>query len=213
MSSTIAAPKGTPAAVASAAKVASEKLAGVIQSAGAASGAAYATAYGADVTPASVKLAKRAADELAGLSKSKGGARADVLAVLATLADRPAREVTPAAFVAAARVRMDENARAVKDRRDRKRALADTVNDSAATISQRAAALDVLAGMDAADSDAKGKQLLATFAAHVDKLAAHGIPADVLAELVATRYGVELSVNYPAAVPADVATIGTPAAA
>lgn len=207
MSLTNVVPDGITAAVASAAKVASEKLAGVIQSAGAASGAAYVTAYGADVTPASVKLAKRAADELAGLNKSKGGARADVLAVLATLADYPAAKVTPDVFVAAARARMDANAADVKARRERKRELADTMNASHATISQRAAALEVLSGMDAADADAKGKQLLATFATHVDKLASHGIPADVLAQLVATRYGVELTIGYPAAVPADAVTV------
>jgi hypothetical protein len=201
---TPAAPNGD-AKRAAAATVASERLKDALTAATSARVGVIVKRYGADATPAAVSLAKRAADELSGATKSRGGQRARVLAVL----DAVPADVTPtdAVMVAAALAVLDHEATAARERRDRKRALADTINDSAAPLATRAAALDVLAGMDDADADAKRATVTRRVADVLAAAVNTGIPADTLADMLANAYGVSVAVSYPAAVPADAVTV------
>lgn len=137
---------------AAAAAAAAERLGAALKSSAAAGVSVLVAEYGADVTPAAVRLAKRAADEAAGLSKSRGGNRAAVLAVLAAVGDALP---TDAVCVAAARATLDAEAKRKRDRTAHKRALADILNDSAQPLDRRAAALETLSGMDATDEEAK----------------------------------------------------------
>lgn len=207
MSKTITVPEGVTPAMHAAATAASEKLAASLKAADAARDGKLVRAYGADVTPAAVRLAKRAADELSGASKSRGGARANVLAVAEAVRAHEAAEVSDKLFVAAAAARMAELAAAAKERRDRKRELADTVNDAGSSLAARSAALEVLAGMEDADARAKLDAKLKRFGAAIIGCRDAGATADVLADMIAAAYGVKLEVSYPAAVPADAATV------
>lgn len=202
---TVATPEGVPAARAAAATDAATKLAATLAASVTARDAIITKHYGDGVTPAAIRLARRAADELSGASKSRGGARADVLAVLDTLAG--VDKLDARAFALAAAARLAANAADVKSRRDRKRALTDTINDAAASLVTRAAALDVLAGMDDADADAKRAAVTRRVADVLAAAVSAGIPADTLADMLATAYGVNVAVSYPAAVPADAVTV------
>jgi hypothetical protein len=146
-------PADTTVSRAAAAVIASERLSEALTGAKGASDAVIVARYGADVDSVAVRLAKRAADELSGATKSRGGMRADVLAVLDTLANVDA--LTDSAFVASARARLDANAADKRARRERKQGLADILNDSSATMESRAGALSALVGMDDADLAAK----------------------------------------------------------
>lgn len=190
---------------AAAATVASEKLAEALAAATSARNGVIVKRYGADVTPAAVSLAKRAADEMSGAAKSRGGARARVLAVVAAISDDI--DVTDATVVAAALSVLADEARAAKERRDRKRTLADAVNDASSSLTARAAALDVLAGMDEADADAKRATVRKRVAEVLAASVTAGLAADDVARMLADAYGVAVSVDYPAAVPADAKTV------
>jgi hypothetical protein len=190
---------------AAAATVASEKLAAALAAAKGARDGVIVKRYGADVTPAAVALAKRAADEMSGASKSRGGARARVLAVVAGIADDVV--VTDAVVVAAALSVLAAHAKSEQERRDRKRALTDAVNDASSSLTARAAALDVLAGMDDADADAKRATVRRRVADVLAASVAAGLAADDVARMLADAYGVGVSVDYPAAVPADAETL------
>lgn len=203
-SDTIAAPAGDTKRAA-AATVASEKLAAALTAAKGARDGVIVKRYGSDVTPAAVTLAKRAADEISGASKSRGGARARVLAVVAAIADDI--DVTDAVMVAAALGVLAADAADAQARRDRKRALADAVNDASSSLSARSAALDVLAGMDDADADAKRANVRRRVADVLAASVTAGIAADDVARMLADAYGVGVSVDYPAAVPADAQTV------
>lgn len=183
-------PADTTVTHAAAAVLASERLAEALAAATSAGNAVLIKRYGADIDPAAVKLAKRAADEMSGGTKSRGGARADVLAVLATLAD--VDTITDRTFVAAARARLDELAADKRARTEHKKELAAKVNDKSATIESRTGALEVLAGMDAADSAVKSAAIVtrlngAIMAARVDGMS----EVDMLA-LVAAAFKVAL---------------------
>ena len=122
-----------------AARRAAEQLADALDSVKHAGDNVIVARYGADIDLSAVRLAKRAADELAGNTKSRGGARADVLAVLDALTSVDA--LTDATFVAAARARLDANAADKRARRDRKQALAAQVNDKSASVAARRIAI------------------------------------------------------------------------
>jgi hypothetical protein len=183
---TVVVPDGITAARAAAATLASERITATLTASKSAAGNVIVKTWGADTTPAALRLAKRAADEISGASKSRGGARADVLAVV-NMVEGDA--FTPAAVVAAALARLADNAKAVADRRARKQGLADAVNDGSLGIRARQSALSVLAGMDDADADAKrlaaGKRLADALAAAV--LA--GVPLDTVATMTGDAYG------------------------
>lgn len=202
---TIATPADVTTARAAAAASAAERLADALTTASAARVGVIVKRYGADATPAAVTLAKRAADEMSGATKSRGGQRARVLAVL----DAVPADVTPtdAVMVAAALAVLDREATAARERRERKRALADAVNDASASIQSRAAALDVLASMDAADADAKRDAVRRRIADVLAASVSAGIAADDVARMLADAYGVAVAVEYPAAVPADAETV------
>lgn len=200
-----ATPDGVPAARAAAATDAATKLAATLTASITARDAIIIKHYGDGVTPAAVRLAKRAADELSGARKSRGGARADVLAVLETLTGVDTLDAR--AFALAAAARLAANAADVKSRRERKRALADQHNDSSLPLATRAAALEVLAGMDDEDNKAKGAAVTRRVADALAAAVAAGIPAQAVADMLADAYGVNVAVSYPAAVPADAATV------
>lgn len=201
----IAAPDGVPAKRAAAAAAAAEALAATLAASNTARDTVIVKHYGDGVTPAAVRLAKRAADELSGAAKSRGGARADVLAVLDTLAGVDTLDAR--AFTLAAAARLAVNAADVKSRRDRKRTLADQRNDASLPIEARHNALEVLAGMDDEDNKVKRAAVMQRMTAVFESAAKLGIPADTIADTLATAYGVNVSVSYPAAVPADAATV------
>jgi len=198
MSHTIAVPNGITAATAAAATKASEAIAATLAAAGNASAAAITAAYGADVTPAAVRLAKRAADELSGAAKSRGGARADVLAVRDAIADTLSTQsgvkLTDALLVAAASNRLAALAAAKRERTERKQQLAATLKDSGATLAARTAALEVLAGMDDADRDAAVLAATSRFDAALAAAVASGVPLDHIYESVAKLHNAPITV-------------------
>lgn len=178
----------TPAAVISAATAASERLSHTLDAAKGAGNAVIVSAYGADIDMAAVRLAKRAADELAGSAKSRGGARADVLAVVAYAVK--AKAYGELVFVAGARVRLDANAAAAKARLDTKRALAAKVNDNTATLDERAAALGVLVGMDDADAAAKHLAAGKSLSDAIDRAKAAGVTRDSMLAMIEDAFEV-----------------------
>ncbi len=202
---TVATPAGVTTARAAAASDAATKLAATLAASVTARDAVIVKNYGDGVTPAAIRLAKRAADELSGANKSRGGARADVLAVLDTLAGVDTLDAR--AFALAAAARLAANAADQAARRERKRALADQHNDSNLPLATRAAALEVLAGMDDEDNQAKSAAVTRRVADVFAAAVAAGIPARAIADMLATAYGVNVAVSYPAAVSADVATV------
>lgn len=168
-----------------------ESFTATIKSASLAGLTVYTSTYGADVKPAAVKLALRAAREASGEeSKSKGGARADVIAVLATVDTAPVfgTDAAPRVYLAAATARLAELAAAKRARTARKSALADTVNSAAASAEQRHAALDVLTGMDDADKGAKRAALIARLAAVVESAREGGLSQEDCMAIIETAY-------------------------
>lgn len=156
-----------------AATLAVETLAAFVKSLDAQAVKSTAAAFDVDgATPAAVRLAHRAAREAAGLNaKSKGGARADVLAVLALV---PADTLpTAPVLVAAAVNRMRAEAQRVADRRAEKKRLAEQATDAQSTAAARTAANETLAGMQAQD----------------DAAAANALATRVLATLTAAKNG------------------------
>jgi hypothetical protein len=207
-----AVPKGMTAARHSIVLATVATLADTLTAFGAASDK-LAAKHGAGVTPAAVRLAKRAADVYSDddkREKLRGGARADVLAVLAKLSDTPGDiadgdRYSARSFALAAAARLASNSAAAAARQKTKRALAKQVNDAKSSPAARSNALDVLAGMDGADNDAKRAAVTKRFGDVLEAALKLGIPADVLASNLAAAYGVTVAVDYPAAVvtPAD----------
>lgn len=183
-------PEGITAARAAAAVLASEVMASALLTAKGAAEAAMVKHFGADITSAAVRLAKRAADELAGTTKSRGGARADVLAVLATVEGIDDDTLTAKVFVAAARARLDANAAYKRDRASQKSALAKVVNDSSASLDERAAALGQLDGMETADNDAKRYEAVKSLSASLDRAIAAGATLEVVLAMVESAFEV-----------------------
>lgn len=179
---TVAVPAGVTAKRAASAAAASARFADALSGAKGAAAAVIVSMYGADVDTTAVRLAKRAADELSGAAKSRGGARADVLAVVNSVDGIDA--LTDSVFIAAARARLDANAAFKRERREAKQAQADVVNDSAATAEQRHAALKVLTGMDEQDSEAKRAAARQRFGTAAAAALEAGITADELTALV-----------------------------
>ena len=173
-------PEGITASRAAAAVLASEVMASALLTAKGAAEAAMVKHFGADVTSAAVRLAKRAADELAGTTKSRGGARADVLAVLATVEGIEDDTLTAKVFVAAARARLDANAAYKRDRASQKSALAKVVNDSSASLDERAAALGQLDGMETQDGLAKDAALVNRLDSVLDACFKAGMTGDTI---------------------------------
>lgn len=194
-------PSGTPAATVSAAVGASERLSDVLNRAKVAGTAVIVGQYGADIDLAAVRLAKRAADELSGSAKSRGGARANVLAVVDYATAAPI--VSDTVLVAGARARLDANAAYAKARREDKAALAAKVNDHTASFDERVAAMSVLVGMDDADADAKHAHALATLNAALASAVKNGVTLSELSDaLDALIEGVESAKLAPVAVAA-----------
>jgi hypothetical protein len=102
--------------------------------------------------------------------------------------------LTDATFVAAARARLDANAADKRARRDRKQALAAQVNDKSASVAARAAALDVLAGMDAADADAKHAAIVARLNSAIMAARVSGLSETDAHALVSAAYAAKVEV-------------------
>jgi len=162
-----------------AAVVAAERLTAALAGAKGASDAVIVARYGADIDSAAVRLAKRAAMELAGGDKSRGEARQDILAVIDSITKGNAA-ITDMTLVAAARIRLDSNSAAKRARREQKKTLAAKVNDSHSTLDDRAAALAVLVGMDDADDVTKEIAAVAAFKRALATALKAGISADKL---------------------------------
>ena len=189
-SATVVVPEGLTASRAAAAVLAGERLGDCLTAAKGASAALIVTRYGADIDVTAIRLAKRAADELSGKTKSRGGARADVLGVLHAL--EATDTLTDLVFVAAARTQLDAAAADRRRRNEQKKDLANKVNDKSATLAQRTAALEVLTGMDDADAKVKADSAIrrlndAIMAAQVGGLS----EVDAL-EMVHAAYAVKL---------------------
>jgi len=168
------------------AKRAAADLGAIISAAKRASEREFIDAIGADAKPAAVRLAKRAADEAAGLAKSRGGARADALAVLAALDGKP---LTARTLVAAATNRLAQNAAAAKSRNDAKRAAAAVTRDATATLAERQDALAVVAAMDAEDANAKRVRLTNAVSSALAAARDGGVTVEAIAHVIAATYG------------------------
>lgn len=182
-------PTDTTVSHAADAVLAVERLTDALTAASNAGNAVLVARYGADIDPAAVKLARSAALEMSGGTKSRGGARANVLAVIDALTD--VDSLSDKVFVAAARTRLDQLAADKRARTERKKELAAKVNDQSASVTERTAALEVLAGMDSADAGVKSAAIIdrlikAIAAAHDDR-----VPASEIHELVDLAYAVK----------------------
>lgn len=180
-------PTDTTVSHAADAVLAVERLTDALTAASNAGNAVLVARYGADIDPAAVKLARSAALEMSGGTKSRGGARANVLAVIDALTD--VDSLSDKVFVAAARTRLDQLAADKRARTERKKELAAKVNDQSASVTERTAALEVLAGMDSADAGVKSAAIIdrlikAIAAAHDDGMGEYEIH-----ELVSLAYG------------------------
>lgn len=111
--------------------------------------------YGADSDKrsplAAVKLAKAVADDISGAHKSKGGARANVLAVLDSLATL-ALSPTDTVLVSLSRARLDllaaEKREATKAASEARAAAKAVLNDRTAAKADRIAALELMTEID-----------------------------------------------------------------
>lgn len=182
----VAVPTDSTTAIHAGATLAAERLADCLAGVTAAGNASIVALYGADIDLAAIRLAKRAADDLAGGTKARGEARQDVIAVIDILT-RDNAPVTDRILVAAARVRLDANKAAKKARRDMKQGQADILNDKTKSMEQRSNALGTLAAMDDADAAARSIKLTASLkralaacvADGMSEFSAHAIVAEL----------------------------------
>lgn len=179
-------PADTTVSHAADAVLAVERLTDALTAASNAGNAVLVARYGADIDPAAVKLAKSAAVELSGGTKSRGGARANVLAVIDALAGIDT--LTDKVFVAAARTRLDQLAADKRARTDRKKELAAKVNDQSAPLSARTGALEALAGMDQADSAVKSAGIIDRVTKAILAARADGVTESDMHDIVAGAY-------------------------
>lgn len=163
---------------------ASASIADVLARATVAGNAVISKAYGVgnDVKrnpSTAVKLAKSVADDISGASKSKGGARANVLAVLDALGDDMP---TAALLVTLSRARLDAlalAARAATKAKSEARASAKSVlNDRGAAKSDRIAALELMTEIDGESDRAKSDRVWGTLTKAIDAARAAGFTVE-----------------------------------
>jgi hypothetical protein len=145
--------------------------------------------YGADIDMAAVRLARRAALQLAGAPKGRGQGQQNIANTIAALEGVDA--LTDSVFVAAARNALNAHKQAEQARRDKKKGYAATVNDKNATPAQRLAALEVLTGMDAADTEEKKHATKQRFLDAITAMVAIGYSRAELVEIVTTLPGLD----------------------
>lgn len=202
MATALAAPADITETQRTAAAAAAKTLGDATAAGAAAAAKTLADTLGAVATPAAVKLAKRAADEMSGATKSRGGARADVLAVLRAVA--AVAKPTAAAFVKVAAARLEENRLAKIRERETRAALAKTANDKHATEGERAAAFGELVEYDARDGAARDAAARDAFKRAAAAAAKHQVSLVFAFEALAAAYGVD---SPFAAAPAAAATV------
>lgn len=180
------------------ATLALEALSAILASSSEAGRAVVIRAYGSltdsdDVqraTLTAVKMAKTVAAVVAGGKKPRGEAGQNINAILAAL--EGIDTLTDTVLVTAARTRLDELAADKRARTERKKALAETMNDHAATPAARHAALEVLTGMDEADSAVKSAAIVARLNAAMMAARVDGLSEADMADLVTAAYAVKL---------------------